>query len=87
MDELTELHIKGKLSEEGYLKETYDNETNELTHKLTELGTETIKEMFKSNEWRKEFIKLAVEKANKYPNEARQIMINAVNKLKELTNV
>lgn len=88
MNELTELHLKGTLSEKGYLKETYDNTKEDLVHTLTELGRAEIRDLFKIPEYRKEFMKLALEEAKKHsPDVGRKILVNAVNKMKEYSNV
>jgi len=85
MNELEELHIRGKLSEMGYLKETYDKDKEDLVHELTELGKAELKDILKDSEMKREFIKMAVEEAKKHsPETGRKILIGAINKIKEL---
>lgn len=84
-EDLKELHLRGELSSEGYLKETYNSQTDNLDHKLTEKGYNEIKKMFQSVEYRREFLKIAMEEAKKHePFEAQLIMQSAVNKVKEM---
>jgi hypothetical protein len=83
MNELQELHIKGGLAEKGYLKESYDNTSNDLKHELTALGKAEIKELFKDIEYRKEYMRLALEEAKKHPAQAKEIIKRAILKMKE----
>jgi hypothetical protein len=83
MNELQELHIKGELAEKGYLKETYDNELDDLKHELTDLGRMEVRDLFKDIRYRQEFMKLALEEAKKHPECSKEIVQAAVNKVKE----
>jgi hypothetical protein len=84
MNELLELHLKGTLSEKGYLKETYDNTKEDLVHSLTDKGRAEIKGLFKDPTYVKEFMQMAVEEAKKHsPEVAKKILVNAVNKVRE----
>jgi hypothetical protein len=83
LNELKELHIKGELAGKGFLKESYDYEIDDLKHELTESGREEIRKLFKDIEWRKEFLKMAVEEAKKYPDQAKLILKEALTKMKE----
>jgi hypothetical protein len=85
MEELQELHIKGKLSEMGYLKETYDNDKQDLKHELTALGKMELRDILKEPEMKREFLKMALEEAKKHsPEQGKKIVLAAINKLKEL---
>jgi len=79
---LKELHIKGELSEKGYLKESFDEEKDDLKHELTELGRNEIKEILKEPFYQKMFIKLALEESKNHPEIAGEIMNRALNRLK-----
>ena len=83
MDELKELHIRGVLSDKGYLKETYDNELNDLKHKLTDKGQDKLKEFLRDPESRKQFMRLAIEEAAKHPGNEKAILQGAINKIRE----
>ena len=84
MDEFHELHVKGELSEKGYLKETFDSETNDLKHKLTDKGLDVIKDLLKNPDYRKQFILMAFEEAKKHPGNEMIIIKAAMKKIKEL---
>lgn len=84
MNELQELHIRGELAEKGYLKETYDNDKGDLKHELTGLGKAELRDILKDPEMKREFLKMALEEANKHPGLEDQIFLAAINKLKEL---
>jgi len=84
MNELQELHIRGELSENGYLKETYDNEREELKHELTGLGKNKVRALFKDIKWRQEFMRLALEEAKKHPKNAQMIIKVAIEKTTEM---
>lgn len=87
MDELQELHIKGELSEKGYLKETYDENIQDLKHDITEKGRIELKEMFKDVKYRQEFMKLALQEAKlRSPEVARAIIQTALKTIKEYSN-
>lgn len=86
MNELQELHIQGELAEQGYLKETYDFELNDLKHELTDLGKQEIRRLFRDPEYKKEFLKMAVAEAKKHPEQAKSIICAAVQKVKEYGN-
>lgn len=83
MNDLQELHIKGQLSEKGYLKETYDNETDDLKHSLTNLGQMEVNDLLKDPEYRREFMIMIAEEAKKHPEVAKQIIQAAMQKIKE----
>lgn len=85
MNDLQELHIKGELSEKGYLKETYDNDIQDLKHELTDLGKMELRDLFKDEKYRKEFLKLALEEARKNPECYKEIVLAAMDKIKEYT--
>lgn len=85
MNELQELHIKGELAGKGYLKETYDNETEDLKHELTALGRAEVRELFKDPSYRKAFLRMAVIEAKRHPDRAKLIICAAVSKLKEMS--
>jgi hypothetical protein len=85
MNELVELHIKGELSEKGYLKETYDNDKGDLKHELTALGKLELGDILKDPVYKKEFLKMLVEEAKKHPENAKLIIQAGLNKIKELT--
>jgi len=85
MNELQELHIKGELAGKGYLKETYDNEIDDLKYELTDLGKAEIRELFKDPVYRKAFLRMAVIEAKNHPESAKVIVCAAVVKLKEFT--
>ena len=84
MNELEELHIKGELAEKGYLKETYDRDKGDLKHELTNLGKLELRDILRDPEMKREFLKMAMEEAKKNPKIAKQIILGAVNKLKEM---
>jgi hypothetical protein len=84
MNELQELHVKGTLAEKGYLKETYDNELQDLKHELTELGKMELRDILKDPAYKREFLMMAVEEAKKHPNCSKEIIFAAINKVKEL---
>jgi hypothetical protein len=84
MNELKELHLKGVLAGKGLIKETFDNEANDLKHELTELGRAEIREILKDPEMKREYLKMAIEEAKKYPNQSKAILLSAINKMKEL---
>ena len=84
MNELTELHIKGGLASMGYLKETYDNDTNDLKHELTDKGKAQIREFMKDVKYRREFMELAIEEAKKHPGHEKDIIKAALDKIREL---
>lgn len=85
MNELQELHIKGELAEKGYLKETYDNDTNDLKHELTVLGRLELSEILRDPEMKREFLKMVIIEAKKHnPEIGKKIVLAAVNKIKEL---
>jgi hypothetical protein len=86
MNELQELHIKGELSEKGYLKETFDEITQDLKHELTTLGKMEVSDMFKDIKYRQEFLKLALNEARAHPEVGKEIIIAAINKVREYTN-
>lgn len=86
MNELQELHVKGTLAERGYLKETYDNQTEDLKHELTELGKMELRDILSDPVYKKEFLMMALEEAKKHPDSAREIVIAAINKVRELTD-
>jgi hypothetical protein len=86
MNELQELHIKGELSEKGYLKETYDDEIDDLKHELTELGRMEVRDLFKDPKYRQEFLKLALIEARTHPDCYKEIIIGAMNKIKEYSD-
>ena len=60
MDELQELHVKGKLAEMGYLKESYDNDRQDLKHELTALGKMELRDILRDPEMKREFMKMAI---------------------------
>ena len=84
MDELTELHIKGELAEKGYLKETYDNDKEDLKHELTALGKMELRDILSDPVYKREFLRMAIEEARKYPAHAKEIVQAAINKIREL---
>jgi DNA-binding PadR family transcriptional regulator len=85
MNELHELHVKGTLAERGYLKETYDNQSDDLKHELTDLGKQELREILKDPANRREFLLMAIEEAKKHPASSKQIVLAAINKVKEFT--
>lgn len=82
MNELQELHLKGELSEKGYLKETYDNQTEDLKHTLTDLGITEIKGILKDPEMKREFLLMAIQEAKGDPIVFREIIKNVMQRLK-----
>jgi len=85
MEELQELHIKGKLSEMGYLKETYDNDKGDLKHELTALGKMELGDILRDPEMKREFLKMAINEAKKHkPETGKKIVLAAINKMREL---
>ena len=86
MNELQELHVKGELATAGFLKETYDNQIDDLKHELTDLGKNELRQMFKDVKYRQEFLKLALLEADKHPEVGKEIIQNALSKIKEYTN-
>lgn len=81
MNELQELHLKGELSEKGYLKETYDNQTEDLKHTLTDLGIIEIKRILKDPEMKREFLLMAIQEAKGDPIVFREIIKNVMQRL------
>lgn len=79
---IDELHIKGELSEKGFLKESYSNELDDLTHELTDLGREEVRKMLKETKYRKIFMDMVIEASNNNPEIAKDLIIGAMNKLK-----
>jgi hypothetical protein len=82
MNELYELHLKGELSEKGYLKETYDNQTEDLKHTLTDLGITEIKGILKDPKMKREFLLMAIQEAKGNPEIALELIKNAMQRLK-----
>jgi len=77
---LKELHIKGGLAEKGYLKEEYDETTDDLKHELTELGRLEVREMLKDPIYQRMFIQMVMDET-KDIKLARQIIRSAMEKL------
>ena len=81
---LSELQIKGQLSEKGLLKESYSEETEDLKHELTERGKEEIRKILSEPKYREIFIKMAMEEARNNPEIARELLKSAKEKLNGL---
>lgn len=84
MNELIELQRKGELAGMGYLKESYDNESNDLKHELTDLGKAKSKELLRDVKYRQAFMLMAIEEAKKHPGKEKDIIKAAMEKIKEL---
>jgi hypothetical protein len=52
-------------------------------HELTNLGKLELRDILRDPEMKREFLKMAMEEAKKNPKIAKQIILGAVNKLKE----
>jgi len=82
---LMEEHIEGRLCEKGLMKEHYDFEKNDLVRNLTPEGKSVAKNILKSPEWKKEYLKLAKRLFDRYPIKIRKILWkNIANQLKEI---
>jgi DNA-binding PadR family transcriptional regulator len=73
--DLDELHDLGKLAEAGYIKETYDKDLNDLSHKLTDKGLAEVKDMLKDRETRTIFKKMILEEAKGMTDKAKTVFI------------
>jgi len=88
MNELQELHIKGELAGRGYLKESWDNESNDLKHELTDQGKAEIAQILKDPAYRAEFVKMSIEEARKHsPEVARRILQSIAEKIKSFQEI
>jgi len=67
-----EEHIEGTLCERGLMTERFDFEKNDLVRSLTEKGREQAKDLLKSPEWKKEYLKLAIEHLKNQPLSIRK---------------
>ena len=84
MNDLQELHIKGELSEKGFLKEIYDKNKGDLVHTLTEKGNKTTLELLRNKDLAREYLIIAGKEALKYDRAtARKIIQEAINTVKE----
>ena len=80
MNELDELQIKGELTGKGLLTEKYNSETDNLEHSLTLDGKAVSLEILKDIKWQREFMKMAIEEANKHidPAVKKAIILEAI---------
>lgn len=77
--ELTE----GRLCEEGFLKETYDNGAKDLVRRLTPKGIQVVKQLLKDPANVKDFKNmLSTELIKHSPDERERILMNVVNMLR-----
>lgn len=85
MISLEEEHKLGKLCEEGFLKERYDEEVGELVRTTTIKGIQKIKELLNDKEYKKFFIDTTKEMLKDMPD---NIKLEVLNKIAEkLKNV
>jgi len=52
---------QGRLCEQGFMKERYDEESGELVRKLTPKGKQEVRKMLEEKEWQIELKKLLLE--------------------------
>lgn len=56
---LIEEHLEGTLCEQGFMKERFDMEKNDLVRELTEKGRNRAKELLKDTEYKREYLRMA----------------------------
>ena len=80
-NDLSELILRGQLCEKGLLKESFNQELNDLSHELTEQGRNEVKKILTDKKYQKMFIQMALEEAGD-PKLAGQLIRNALTRLK-----
>ena len=81
---LSDKGLEAWREERGYLKETYDNQSEDLKHELTALGKMELRDILSDPVYKREFLRMAIEEARKHPDIAEKIMYLAVKKMREL---
>jgi len=81
-------HIEGRLCEKGFMKETFDEESDELVRNLTPIGKETAEKLLLDPEWKRTYLLLAQNEFKKYPLPIRKILWQRVlNQIRNTKNM
>ena len=67
-------HIEGRLCEKGFLKEKFDDGSDELVRTITSKGIETAKSLLKDPKYKKAYLLMASNDIKKYPLPMRKIL-------------
>ena len=80
-------HIEGRLCEKGFMKETFDENSDELVRNLTSQGKETAENLLKDPEYKRAYLLLAQNEFKKYPLHIRKILWKRViNQIRNINN-
>ena len=68
--------IEGRLCEKGFLKESYDEQAQDLKRTFTHMGFNAVRTMLNDPNWRSMFKMMLLQKG--IPEEAHESLINKI---------